>query len=225
MSTAQWRARDLLVFVPFVIAAVVDVTAEALDAVALAGFVKPLLIPLLAIGFLVVVPRRPAVPQIVVMVALLFAWLGDIAPTFIVMLDLFLCMQLVYIALFWRYLRTSRPAAWSVVYAAWWIVLLVVVGPFAGGLLVPVAVYGLALGAMAVLATGATVLTTIGAALFLLSDSVLGMTHFVAALVFPAHDAVVMLTYAAGQLLIVLGAAGALRRGRALHEGRLPLQA
>ncbi|QDZ13495.1 lysoplasmalogenase [Humibacter ginsenosidimutans] len=225
MSTVQWRAVGLLAFVPFAIVSVMNVVAEAVGADDLAGAVKPLIIPLLALAFIVLGPRRPLAPCLVLLLALLFAWLGDIAPTFIVMLAFFLCMQIVYIVLFWRYLRRSRPAMWSVVYAAWWLVLLVLVGPSSGPLFVPVAVYGLALGAMAVLATGTTMLTTIGAALFLLSDSVLGITHFVPSLVFPGHDAVVMLTYTAGQLLIVLGVGSALRRGEAAAAGRLPLQA
>lgn len=220
MSAAQWGRGSLLVFVPFVVASIVDVVAVAAGAVDVAGFVKPLLIPLLAAGFLVVVPRRPLAPIVVTLVALVFAWLGDIAPTFIVMLAFFLCMQVVYIVLFARYVRLSRPALWSVVYAAWWLVLLVLVGPGSGPLLVPVAVYGLALGAMAVLATGTTALTAVGAALFLLSDSVLGVAQFVPALAFPGHDAVVMVTYTAGQLLIVLGVVGALRRGSALAGSR-----
>lgn len=202
---ASAGTRTLLLFAPYVVVALVNVVASFLGLAAVAALVKPFLMPLLLIPFVVLVARRSVAVLVVGVIALVFAWAGDIAPGFIGMLVFFLCMQLAYIVLFARWSRTRVPPLWTIVYALWWLVLVGVIGPHAGSLLIPVAIYGLALGSMAVLAAGTHALTTIGAALFLVSDSLLGMAHFVPAFAFPGHDGVVMLTYTAGQLLIVLG--------------------
>ncbi|NNC13337.1 lysoplasmalogenase [Planctomonas sp. JC2975] len=204
--TARWpRSRDLVAFAPYVIVSVIDIIGSAVGEPAIAAAVKPLLMPLLAIPFLLLVGRNSMRISVVGTIALLFAWLGDIASDFIVMLAFFLCMQLAYVVLFAWPARMRRPRIWSAVYAVWWLGLVALIGPQAGALLVPVAVYGLALGAMAVFATGTNAIAAVGSAVFLVSDSVLGLAHFLPAFAFAGHDAVVMLTYTVGQLLIVAG--------------------
>ena len=72
----------------------------------------------------------------------------------------------------------------------------------AGDLLVPVVVYGVALAAMAVLATGLGPVAGVGGAVFMLSDSLIALRAF-ADVELPAHSFWVMLTYVAGQALLV----------------------
>ncbi|MHA7987002.1 lysoplasmalogenase [Rathayibacter sp. CAU 1779] len=204
-TASQLRISDLVVFAPYAIVSVIDVIGSAIGDPSLAAAVKPLLMPLLAIPFLWLVGRRSVRVSVVGGIALLFAWLGDIASDFTVMLAFFLCMQVAYIVLFAWPARMRRPRVWSVVYAVWWLGLVALIGPNAGSMLVPVAVYGLALGAMAVFATGTNAIAAVGSAVFLVSDSILGIAHFVSVLAFHGHDAVVMLTYTVGQVLIVLG--------------------
>lgn len=83
--------------------------------------------------------------------------------------------------------------------------------PKAGALLVPVLIYGFALGTMAVLASGVHPLTAIGGALFLISDGLIAVGAFRPDLEIPASGFWVMSTYLIGQGLI---AAGVLRRAR-----------
>jgi uncharacterized membrane protein YhhN len=83
----------------------------------------------------------------------------------------------------------------------------------------PVVGYGLCLGTMAVIATGVDRLAWIGGALFLISDGLIALQAFTD-LELPAHDVVVMSTYTAAQLLLVLGV---MRRvaGGAVPDGDL----
>ena len=74
--------------------------------------------------------------------------------------------------------------------------------PGAGGLLVPVAIYGGVLTAMAVLATGLGRLATIGGAVFLLSDSLIALDAFVPSWDLAEQGFWVMLTYVVGQGLL-----------------------
>ncbi len=84
--------------------------------------------------------------------------------------------------------------------------------PHLGGLLVPVALYGLVLGVMAAIAGGLGGLIAVGGALFVVSDSVLALGRFLPGYEFAAHDLVVMSTYLAAQGLIALGVVRVHRR-------------
>ncbi|HWO67575.1 MAG TPA: lysoplasmalogenase [Umezawaea sp.] len=145
-----------------------------------------------------------------VLVALFFSWLGDGVPglltgdaRFLVMVGLFLCAQVVYSVAFWPWrhrsvLRGPALAAYLLAFGA----LLVACAPGAGGLLVPVVVYGLCLTLMAVLATGVNRLAAVGGALFLVSDGLIALDAFARWYDPWAPGFWVMLTYLAGQALI-----------------------
>ncbi len=148
------------------------------------------------------------------LVALGFSWLGDTAPSlaeaepaFLLMVGFFLLAQVVYCVAFWRYRAHSvahRPAL-LVPYAVAVLLLVLACAPQAGNLLVPVLVYGVLLGAMAVLASGVHPLVWAGGALFLLSDGLIALEAFAPWWSLPWQGAWVMLTYTLAQLLIVLG--------------------
>lgn len=150
-----------------------------------------------------------------VLVALFFSWLGDTLPrfltgdtAFLTLVGMFLIAQIVYIVAFWPSRRRSvaaRPLGpvWLLPYLGLFALLLVLCAPHAGTLLVPVVLYGVALMTMAVLATGLGVLAGIGGAVFFVSDGLIAVRSL-AGISLPAHDFLIMSTYIAAQILIVL---------------------
>lgn len=150
------------------------------------------------------------------MVALVFSWLGDTAPAFasgdtafLLMVGFFLVAQVVYVVAFWPYRAHSvlTRRRWLLVpYVGFVAVLVWLCAPYAGSLLVPVLIYGMLLGLMAVLATGLGPWVAVGGALFLLSDALIALRAFA-----PGWDELplvgfwVMSTYLAAQTLIILG--------------------
>lgn len=191
---------------------------------AYASVAQWVLMPALAV-FLLIRTRGTRRTRLVnlTLLALFFSWLGDTAPAltsgdtaFLVMVGFFLVAQVVYIVAFWPHRGESvlgRRRWWLVPYAVAIAVLIVACAPHAGELLVPVLVYGLLLGAMAVLATGVGPLVWAGGALFLASDGLIALNAFAPWWQLPLQGFWVMLTYLAAQLLIVLGVIG---RGQAI---------
>lgn len=171
-----------------------------------------LLMPVLAGWLWCAAPERTRLVRLVV-VALGFSWLGDTLPAtvtgdaaFLAMVGGFLLAQLTYVAAFWPYrhaslLRIPAVAGYVVAFGA----LFGLCAPGAGGLLVPVAVYGLCLTSMAVLATGAGRLAGIGGAVFFVSDGLIALGAFADWYNPPGHDLWVMLTYLTGQALLAVG--------------------
>jgi uncharacterized membrane protein YhhN len=206
-------ARALVVALAAV--AVVHLVAQLADAGGLADVTQVLLMPLLAgVLWLETSPRRGRLVTLT-LVALGLSWLGDTAPklvggdaAFLVMVGFFLLAQLAYVTAFLPYRAASvihvrRPLLLG--YAAAVVGLVAACVPGAGGLLVPVLVYGACLGAMAVLATGVNRATAVGGALFLVSDGLIALDVFVPGFGLPAQGFWVMATYVAAQSLIVAG--------------------
>lgn len=182
----------------------------------LANAAQWLLMPSLALAFLTLAPRGAhPLPRLrtAALAALFFSWLGDTLPdlvpegvAFLAMVGCFLLAQVAYIVGFLPFRReslTSRPLA-LLPYAVALVGLLLATAPRAGALAGPVLVYGVTLTAMAVLATGVNSMTGIGAAVFMLSDSLIALGAF-RGWDSTAQPFGVMATYALAQLLIVLG--------------------
>lgn len=177
---------------------------------------KALLMPLLALG--VVLASRAAAVKTpwLLLVAIALSWAGDVALSFpgmfVVGLGAFLLAHVAYITVFLRMPGgPRRPPLWTLGYAAWFAGFLALLGPHTGALLVPVALYGFVLGLMATLAASRGPVMAVGGALFVVSDSVLGLGRFLPGYEFVLHDLTVMGTYLAAQLLITLGVLAALR--------------
>ncbi|MEK8228812.1 lysoplasmalogenase [Oerskovia sp. M15] len=161
------------------------------------------------------------------LVALLFSWLGDSAPdlssgdaSFLTMVGFFLLAQLSYITAYWpsRGSGVRRRPVGLVPYALALVALVVLCAPHAGPLLVPVAIYGICLTLMAVLSIGVNRVAGVGGAIFLVSDALIALGAFVPGFEVPGpltSGFWVMLTYLAGQTLLV---AGVLRR-ESVHRG------
>ncbi len=181
----------------------------------IADVTQVMLMPLL--GWNLVSWNRPAAHRTSrltawVVAALFFSWLGDTLPrfltgdtAFLTLVGCFLIAQLIFIGAFWPYRRSSvvtRPLR-LLPYLALFTVLVLLCAPKAGGLLVPVILYGIALMTMAVLSTGLGAIAGAGGALFFVSDGLIAVREL-AGISVPAHDFAVMSTYIFAQALIVI---------------------
>ncbi|MET0976928.1 MAG: lysoplasmalogenase [Leifsonia sp.] len=208
-------------FTPFIVVGLVHVLALAVGADAVAHPSKWLLMP--ALGFALLWAVRPTrnVAVLTTLAAIGLSWAGDVIVdipgdlTFVLGLTAFLLAHVVYIVLFVRVLRLRRTAWWSIVYAVWFVAFLVVLAPYLGALLVPVAVYGLVLGSMAATAARGGALLAVGGALFVASDTVLALARFLPGFGLPLKDSIVMAGYITAQGLIVLGVARIVLAARA----------
>ena len=190
-------------------------TAQLAGADDVANVTQWFLMPLLAATlWLAAGPRRSERLVRLAVVALGLSWLGDTAPdlvgddiSFETMLGFFLLAHVVYLVAFWPLRREGvlrRRPALVVPYAIVFVALVAVCAPGAGGLLVPVVVYGAALTAVAVLATFDR-LAAVGGALFIVSDSLIALNAFADWYDLPMHGFWVMFTYVAAQVLLAVG--------------------
>lgn len=205
-------------FLPFVVISIIHVTALAVSS-ALAGPTKLWLMPLLALPVLVSLRLRPASALVLLLAAIVLSWWGDGAGAFFpsgpelpLMLLFFGLAHIAYIVLFAHTLREKKMPRWPLVYAAWWIAMLIVLAPHTGTLLPAVAAYGAVLGGTAVFASRCHPLIVVGSVFFLISDTVLAFRLFLPDAMPAWTSPLVMLTYTLGQGLIVAGALVALRK-------------
>ncbi|MFT4280561.1 lysoplasmalogenase [Microbacterium sp.] len=214
LETTRWWG-----FLLYAALSVLHVTAITFDLAAIEYPTKLLLMPALGIAAIWALRGRlptgsTALPAATFLfLALAFSWLGDGAAFFFpfladelpAMLASFGIAHLLYIALFLRHLHPHPIATWSMVYAAWWGVMIAVLWPHLGALLVPVILYGAVLGGTAVAATRGGTLTAVGGAFFLASDTLLALRLFLPGVSAEATGPAVMIAYTLGQGLLVLG--------------------
>lgn len=206
------KLRTAAVFAPYIVVAIVHLVGLANGDTALSGFTKPLLMPLLLVALLFLLPRWRSEVALLATLALLFSFAGDVGLNsagefaFLVALGCFLLAHVSYIVLFLRKLRMRRLSFWALAYLVWWVALIVILAPHIGSLLIPVAIYGLVLGAMAAIALSCNTLIAYGGVLFVVSDTLLGLHKFLPGFNPWQVDYFIMLTYIAAQALIVLGA-------------------
>lgn len=193
----------------------IHLVAQLLGADALARWSQWLLVPPLGVAVaatLRAAPARHARLLRLVLVGLGFSWLGDTLPHlvgeagFLVLVGMFAVAQAAYAAAFWPDQRRSLlRTPWALVYVAVAALLLTLCLPHAGTVAPAVTGYAALITLMAVLATGVHRLAAVGAALFVLSDSLIALEAFVPAWEVPGQGFWVMSTYGLAQLLIVLG--------------------
>lgn len=214
------RPLDIAIWAPYIVLAIIHVSAIALDS-PLAPPTKLWLMPLLAVPVLFAAPRlRPRAVLALLLGALLFSWLGDGAGAFFpalpelpLMLGFFGIAHIGYIVLFLRFARIRRMPWWTLVYVAWWVGMLSIVGPHTGGLLLAVATYGIVLAGTAATSARCHPIVAIGGAFFLASDSILAFRLFLPDGLPEWTGPAVMITYTIGQGLIVWGVLRSLARG------------
>lgn len=202
-------------------------------AAVVADLTQVALMPALVVVLLVLAPRPFSRLVRLVALALGFSWLGDTLPRlshgsavvewlgwtgwpldgFVLMVLGFWCAQVTYVVAFWPYRARSLVRdrlAWSLagLCAAG---LGLLVARSAPVLVVPVVGYACTLVAMALLAPGVSRWAGWGAALFVLSDALIGVRAFAGAglldhaVVEQWGPVVVMATYVGGQALLVRG--------------------
>ncbi|MGM7677321.1 lysoplasmalogenase family protein [Microbacterium sp. A94] len=204
-------------FIPYVVMSIVHVIALAVQS-DIAGPTKLWLMPLLALPILLSLRLRPHLAIALLVAAVFFSWLGDGAGAFFpggpelpLMLLFFGIAHIAYIIVFLRTLRMRKMPPWALVYAAWWVAMVAVLGPHTGPLLLAVAGYGLVLGSTAAFSTRCHPLIIWGGVFFLISDTVLAFRLFLSDTMPQWTSPLVMLTYTLGQGLIIAGALVTLR--------------
>ncbi|MCH6229878.1 lysoplasmalogenase [Microbacterium sp. CFH 31415] len=214
-------SRLLIGFIPYVAMSLVHVATLAAGAHDAADPTKLMLMPFLALAVVWGADRAWTRAHALLVTAIALSWLGDGAgplfdwlPTVPMMLLFFGLAHLCYIWLFWRVLPVRRVPLWALGYAVWYVALLAVLWPSLGALLVPVAVYGLILGATAVGAARCHPLIAWGGLFFLASDSVLAFRLFMPEVLPDWSSPLVMATYCLGQGLIAAGVVVSARRLR-----------
>lgn len=217
------RTRVLIPFLPYILISIVHCTLIILQLPGRGFETKQLLMPALALAAVWSMwqvrpwPRRT---MALVLLALAASWVGDGAglffpalPTLPMMILFFAVAHIAYIVLFWRapdLNATKRVPRWAFVYAVWWVATLALVGPHAGSLFGPLAIYGVVLGLTAALSPRLSKTVAWGGAFFLVSDTFIALKEFMG-LPQLVSDLVIMPTYTLGQGLIVLGTIAILR--------------
>ncbi|MCQ2000545.1 lysoplasmalogenase family protein [Arthrobacter zhaoxinii] len=206
-------------FLPFAAASAVHIGARAVEATDIAEPTKLTLMPLLAAAALwggrslFGGPAGRKLPPVLLLAALFFSWIGDGAAAFFpsapelpVMLGSFGLAHLCYIWLLARYAAAGPFPRWALVFPLWWVLMLLVLWPTLGGLAFAVAAYGIVLAGTAATAARCRPMAAAGGLLFLASDTVLAGRIFLPEQMPDWTSPLVMLTYCAGQGLIVAGA-------------------
>ncbi len=163
------------------------------------------IIPIILLSFLVVRAGINSV-SLHLLLALLFSLGGDVLlemNLFVPGLSSFLLAQLLYGSLFLRYhSRWSADYQLSLLFAGASLVMAVIMWNYAGDMRLPVIAYLLVITFMGLSANTSTIKgVTLGAAVFILSDSIIAIDRFVMAV--PASGWLIMITYYVAQFLLV----------------------
>ena len=207
----------------FLVVLLVNLIAVYSNSESLQFITKPLLMPLLAIYLLLRTNTTNSNLKGWIFLALFFSWAGDIfllfeergSNFFLFGLSAFLVAQVFYIVFFHNirmreYIRGNALLLLLVI--VYYSVLINVLAPYLGYMKLPVRIYGVVLSFMLMLAMHtmlgknkkAALWMTMGAILFVVSDSLLAFNKFFS----PFNNAgvVTMLTYGLAQLFITEGA-------------------
>lgn len=228
------RGKALIPFLPYIAVSIVHCILVIFHLPGAGYETKQLLMPALALAAVWSMWRVrpwPRSAMTLILLALTASWIGDGAgllfpslPTLPMMILFFAFAHIAYIVLFWRAPGIASPKRvprWSLLYVLWWVVTLVIVGPHAGGLLIPLAIYGIVLGLTAALSPRLGRIVAWGGAFFLLSDTFIALDEFMGVPQLIA-DVVVMPTYTLGQGLIIYGVTKMLRSGGEPRRPRGP---
>ena len=207
----------------FLLVLLVNLIAVYSNSESLQFITKPLLMPLLAIYLLLRTNTINSNLKGWIFLALFFSWAGDIfllfeergSNFFLFGLSAFLVAQVFYIVFFHNirmreYIRGNALLLLLVI--VYYSVLINVLSPYLGNMKLPVRIYGVVLSFMVMLAMHtmlgknkkAALWMTMGAILFVVSDSLLAFNKFFSA--FNNAGVVTMLTYGLAQLFITEGA-------------------
>jgi uncharacterized membrane protein YhhN len=212
----------------FLFILIVDLIAVYLDNEIVRTIAKPLLMPVLAIYFLLQTRFTASGLKAWIILALFFSWMGDVllmfeekkSVFFLLGLSAFFIAQVFYIIFFHNirmkeYIRGN--ALFLLLVVVYYGILISVLSPYLGNMKLPVRIYGVILSFMLMLAMHtlfsknkkAGFWMMLGAVLFVTSDSLLAFNKFYAA--FSYSGIIIMLTYGLAQLFIIYGAVNYIR--------------
>lgn len=206
------KARIYLIF--FFLISIVDIINVWAD-LPYRHFTKSLIIPLLILYFIAKTPKVKTF--YVFVIALVFAWLGDVfllfsgANFFQLGLASFLVMQLIYSYLFFKDIEFQiiRFLTCAFLLGIFCLVFNTYLWSYTSGIRIPVVVYSAAIALMAFTGINRNLklkgynYIVYGVLLFVISDSILAMVNF--AQVFQKGGFLVMLTYILAQYFITEG--------------------
>lgn len=204
----------------YVIIGVVNVYAQFTGHLTLNQFTKPVLMPLLIYLVFLKAEGHVSLPRLLLAVALIFAWLGDLLllnqhdeSFFLGGLGSFLLMQILFSRVFYLSAKKSILPSWNLTIPFLIGYLVIGYGAFiyAGPMWFPVTIYALCILTMMLFALNRREqtylksfrLTAIGAGLFVISDSLIGINKFMVHI--PYAATMIMLTYIPAQYLIMEG--------------------
>jgi len=178
------------------------------------------IIPIILLSFLVVRAGINSV-SLHLLLALLFSMGGDVlleTNLFVPGLSSFLFAQLLYGSLFLRYHSSwSADYQTSLLFVGASLVMAVIMWSYAGDMRLPVIAYLLVITFMGLSANTSTIKgVTLGAAVFILSDSIIAIDRFVMAV--PASGWLIMITYYIAQFLLV---SAVIQEIQAMQKGRV----
>ncbi|MGI8459338.1 MAG: lysoplasmalogenase [Propionibacteriaceae bacterium] len=203
---AELPRRTRVWLVAYLVVAAAQVVGELFRIGLLSGLGLVLAMPALAAVLLASGRHRTRMGRWVA-IAIGFSWLGDVLG-FVILAKIafFLLAQLSYVAAFWPFRRRIVQHPWVlVVYVLVVAALAASIGRESGSLVPAIIGYGGALGLMAVLATGVNRIAGIGGAIFVVSDSLIGIDAFVSSVSVPQAGALIMVSYLSAQLLLLWG--------------------
>lgn len=209
-----------LVTVLYFVVGAINLTAILLGWVQLDQFTKPLLMPILIYYLLLSASGVISLPRLLTAVALIFSWIGDVVLMFdngrnffLAGLGAFLIAQLTYAyalskASFKKITFEWKPILPLLLYG---FLLLLALVRNSGNLAPAITIYGICILIMLSVArlrrwgtnTESYKFAFIGAFLFVISDSILGLNRFVYNI--PVGDFFVMATYIPAQYYLVRG--------------------
>lgn len=203
----------------YIAVSIVHVIAKVIPSEALGQYTKPLLIPLLIFYVYRSSLGNTTVRILLLCVALLFSWLGDVVlmyqadeTFFMAGIGLFLVAQITYTVVLRK--STYQAPSFSLkkifplaIYGGLLFYILLPAGDFT----IPIVIYGLVILLMAAMAFSREGNTShesykfalLGSSFFVLSDSILAFNSFQTEI--PFAGVLIMSTYCVAQLLLVLG--------------------
>lgn len=215
------KQQSKIIFGSYAVVVVLELLFIYFDQSQLRWFTKPLLMPLLMLGFYTASVKRSGTLFYFILSALFLSWAGDVLlqmkGMFIPGLISFLLAHVFYIIYFSKTEKGKRGLLQlqpliGIPVMGYILIFLWLLYPFLNELKIPVTVYGITIGTMLLMAINtrrkvidnAATLFINGALLFVISDSLLAVNlfarnHF-------ALSLCVMLTYTSAQYLIVKGA-------------------
>ena len=224
---AQKNSLIQTLFISYFITGALELVAIVGDFDFLHHIAKPLLMPMLAMSYWLVVKNSSRELNWIILISLFFSWLGDVFlmyqvnnPIYFMLgLGSFLVAHVLYIICYVKMSNANevdkdkrpRLARYDLFIVLIWMTLITVLFPVLGEMKIPVVLYSMTITGMALTALHRYQKTTTqsfwmvmgGALIFMLSDSMIAINKFLEPI--PLANVLIMLTYIAAQYLIVSG--------------------